>query len=77
MKCSLGEYLISPHYSPPRDLFCLVRIASSYIQSSYLSCLHVQLGTIASGLAYLHSLKVVHGDINLVCKISLYAFLFD
>jgi hypothetical protein len=67
MKCSLSEHLKSPDYVPPRDLFRLVKIVLLYLDSNYLPSPYIQILTISSGLAYLHSLKVVHGDINLVC----------
>jgi hypothetical protein len=68
MKCTLEEHMKSNDYEPSRDLFRLVNIALLDLSLSCSLCFSIQLIMIASGLAYLHSHKVVHGDIKPVSE---------
>jgi serine/threonine protein kinase len=64
---TLVDYVRSERYKPEEDCRRLVSDALYGIISVLTTYYGIQLCEISSGLAYLHSLKVVHGDIHPVC----------
>jgi serine/threonine protein kinase len=68
MQCTLWEFITNEtEYRARDDLYRLVSFTpGSLVRPDGKR----QLWEVAAGLAYLHEMKVVHGDINGVCACS-------